>query len=94
MENEHILRLPSSVGIPDFSVLKTNSSGVFTEKKVPAISIQQLDNLIGNLKQNKIYLSNSDKLGKHNVLLNESIMENMDNTDKLLDIDSWFYEDA
>ncbi len=93
-ENEHILCLPSSASTPNFSVVKTNSSGEFTENKVPAISIQQLDNLIGNLKQNKIYLSDSDKLGKDNVLFNESIMENMDNTDKLLDIDSWFDEDA
>ncbi len=80
-KNEHILRLPSSDSIPDFSVLKTNSSDVFTENKVPSISIHQLDNLIGDLKQNKIYLSNSDTLGKDNVLFNESIMENMDNAD-------------
>ncbi len=78
-ENEHILHLPSSASIPNFNVLKTNTSSVFTENKDPTISIQQLDNLIGNLKQNKIYLSNSDKLGKDNVLFNESIMENMDN---------------
>ncbi len=93
-ENEHILCLPSSASIPNFSVVKTNSTHVFNENKVPAISIQQFDNLIVNLKQNKIYLSNSDKLGKNNVLFNESIKENMDNTDKLLDIDSWFDEDA
>ncbi len=93
-ENEHILRLPSSASTHNFSVVKTNSSGVLTENKVPAIFQQQLDNLIGNLKQNKIYLLNSDKLGKYNALFNESIMEYMDNTDKLLDIDSWFDEDA
>ncbi len=46
--------LPSSASIPNFSVVKTNSSSVFTENKVPAISLQQLHNLIGNLKQNKI----------------------------------------
>ncbi len=49
-ENEHILCVTSSAGIPNFSVVKTNSSGVFTENKIPAISIQQLDNIIGNLK--------------------------------------------
>ncbi len=93
-ENEHILRLPSSASILSLNVVKSNSSDVFTENKVPAISLQQLDTLISNLKQNKIYLSNSDKLGQDNALFNESIMENMDNTDDLLDIDSWFDEDA
>ncbi len=93
-ENELILHLPSLASIPNFSVVKTNSSSVFTENKVPAISLQQLDNLIVNLKQNTIYLSNTDKLGKDNVLFNESIMKNMDYTDEIFDIDSWFDEDA
>ncbi len=47
-----------------------------------------------NKKVMQYYSEKSDKLGKDNVLFNESIMENMDNTDKLLDIDSWFDEDV
>ncbi len=49
---------------------------------------------IGDLRQNKIYLSNSDKMGQDNVPFNESIMDNFDNANELLDIDSWFDEDA
>ncbi len=93
-ESEHILRLPSSATIPNLNVILSNSSNVFTESKIPAISIHQLDNLIGNLKKKDIYLSKSDKLRKDNTLFNDSILLNMDNTDGLLDIDSWFDEDA
>ncbi len=63
-ENEHILRLPSSASILDFSVIKTNLSGVFSENNVPSISLKQLDTIIGDLKQHMIYLSNSDKMGR------------------------------
>ncbi len=93
-ENEHILRLPNTASIPNFSVIKTNLSGVFSENNVPAISLKQLDTIICNLRQNKIYLSNSDKMGMDNELFNESIMDNFDKANELLDIDSWFDEDA
>ncbi len=59
-ENEHILRLPSSASIPSLNVIISNSTDVYTESKIPAISLQQLDNVIGDIKQDKIYLSISD----------------------------------
>ncbi len=40
-----------------------------------------------------IYLSKSDKIGQDNAFFNESINDNFENTNKLLDIDSWFDED-
>ncbi len=93
-ENGHILCLPSSASIPAFSVIQTNLSGVFSENSVPPISLKQLDTIIGDLKQNMIYLSKSDKIGQDNVFFNESINDNFENTNKLLDINSWFDEDA
>ncbi len=93
-ENEHILCLPSSASIPDFSVIKINLSGVFSENNVPPISLKQLDTIISDLKQISIYLSNSDKIVQDNAFFNESIMDNIENMNKLLDINSWFDEDA
>ncbi len=92
-ENEHILRLPSSASIPAFSVIKTNLSGEFSENNMPPISLKQLDTIIGNLKQNMIYLSKSDKIGQDNAFFNESINNNFENTNELIDIDSWFDEE-
>ncbi len=93
-ENEHLLHLPSSASIPEFSVIKNNLSSVYSENNVPPISIQQLDSIIGDLRQNKVYLSKSDKIGQVNSFFNESIMDNQENTNKPLDIDTWFDEDA
>ncbi len=36
MENDHILHLPSQAKFPGFSVLKSNTSDIFTESKTPA----------------------------------------------------------
>ncbi len=41
-----------------------------------------------------IYLSKSHKIGQDNAIFNESINHNFENTNKLLDIDAWLYEDA
>ncbi len=38
----------------------------------------------------KVYLSKSDKNRKDNRLLNESLTDSMDETEDILDIDSWF----
>ncbi len=81
-ENEHLLHLPSKASIPNFSVIKSNLSGVFSDNTVPPISVKQLDTIIGDLKEHKIYLSKSDKF------FNESIMENFEITNEQLDIDS------
>ncbi len=78
-ENEHLLRLPSKASIPNFSVIKSNLSGVFSDNTVPPISVKQLDTIIGDLKQNKIYLSKSDKIGQDITFFNESIMDNFGN---------------
>ncbi len=93
-ENEHLLRLPSKASIPDFSVITFNQSGVFSDNTVPPISVKQLDTIIVNLRQYKIYLSKSDKIGQDIKLFNESINDNFENTNKQLDIDLWFDEDA
>ncbi len=60
------------------------------KNNVPPISHKQLDNIIGDLKQNLIYLSKSDKIGQDNEFFND----NFENRNELLDIDSWFDEDA
>ncbi len=93
-ENEHILRFPSSASIPHLPVTSTNTTGVYTEDKVPVISIQQLDHIISHLHNNKLYLSHSDMIGKDNLLFNESIMANRVHADDILDIDSLFDDDA
>ncbi len=92
-ENEHLLRLPCKASIPNFTVIKSNQSGEFSVNTVPPISGKWLDTIIGNLMQNKIYLSKSDKIGQDIKLFNESIMDNFKNTNEQLDIDSWFDED-
>ncbi len=61
---------------------------------VPPISVKRLDTIIGDLKENKIYLSKSDKIGQDIIYFNESIMDNSENTNEQLDIDSWFDEDS
>ncbi len=78
MENEHF-----------FTVIKSNQSSVFS-----VISVKLVDTIIGDLKENKIYLSNSDKIGQGIIYFNESIMDNSENTNEQLDIDSWYDEDA
>ncbi len=39
-ENKHLLRLPSKASIPNFTVIKSNHSGVFSFNTVPPISVQ------------------------------------------------------
>ncbi len=92
-ENEHILQFPSSASIPHLPVTSANTTGMYTEDKVPVISIQQLDHIISYLHNNKLYLSHSDMIGKDNLLFNESIMANRVHADAILDIDSWFDDD-
>ncbi len=62
---------------------------MFSEKNVAPISLKQLDTIIGDLKQNKLYLSKSYK-----VKVIQSIIDNFENMNELLDIDSWFDDDA
>ncbi len=93
-ENDHLLCLPSKASIPNFCVIKSNLSGVFSDNTVPPISVKQLDTIIGGLRQNKIYLSKTDKIGQDMTFFNESITDNFENTNEQLDIDSWFNEDA
>ncbi len=93
-EREHLFRLPSKASIPNFTVIKSNQSGVFSVNTVLPISVNWLDTIIGHLKQNKIYLSKWDKIGQDIIYFNESIMDNSANTNEQLDIDSWFNEDA
>ncbi len=61
---------------------------------MPPISVKQLDTIIGNLQHNKIYLLKSDKIGQDIIYFNESIMDNSQNTNEQLDIESWFDDDA
>ncbi len=90
----NIFTLTSKASIPNFTVIKSNQSSVFSVNTVLSISVQQLNTIIGDLKQNKIYLSKLDKIGQDIIYFNESIMDNSANTNKQLDIDSWFDEDA
>ncbi len=89
-ENDHILCLPSQAKLPGFSVLKSNTSDVYTESKTPAISLDKLDTLVNKLEHKDVYLTKSDKNRKDNRLLNQSLADNMDSTDDILDNDSWF----
>ncbi len=88
-ENQHILGLPSSSTIPLLNVIRTDSAKVFSEDTVPPISLHKLD-----LKENKIYLSNSDKMSKDNKLLSETFMDSMEDNNDILDINSLFDNDA
>ncbi len=47
-ENEHLLRLPSKGSIPNFTVIKSNQSSVFSVNTVQAISVKQLDTITGH----------------------------------------------
>ncbi len=60
-EKEQILSLPSQAKLPVINVLQSNTLDFFTEIKVPAISIHQLDSLVNNLKKKEMFLSLSDK---------------------------------
>ncbi len=93
-EKEHLLGLPSKASIPNFTIIESNQSGVFSVNTVPPISVKWLDTIKGDLKQIKIYLSKSNKIRQNIKLFNESIMDNSENTNEQLDIDSWFDEDA
>ncbi len=93
-ENEHLLHLPSKYSIYNFTVSKSNQSGVFSANIVSPFSVKWLDTDLGDLKQNKIYLSKSDKIGQDIIYFNESIMDNSENMNEQLHIDSWFDEDA
>ncbi len=55
------LMFTNKASIPNFNVIKSYQSGVFSYNIVPPISVKQFDTIIGNLRQNKIYLSKSDK---------------------------------
>ncbi len=91
---KHLLCLLSKASIPNFSVIKSNLSGMFSDNTVPPISVKQLDTIIGGLRQNKIYLSKSDKIRQDIKFFNEYITDNFENANEQLDIDSWFDEDA
>ncbi len=65
-----------------------------TNNTVSPISVKQLDTIIGNLRQNKIYLSKSGKIGQDIKHFNESIMDNFENMNEQLDIDSCFDEES
>ncbi len=93
-ENQHILELPSLSTIPLLNVIRTDSANVFTEDTVPPISLHKFDSLINNLKDNKIYLSNLDKMSKDNKHLNATFMDSMVDNNDILDIDSWFDDDV
>ncbi len=93
-ENEHLLCLPIKASIPNFTLIKSNQSGVFSVNTVLPISVKLLNTIIGDLKQNKIYLSKSYKIGPDIIYFNESIMDNSANTNEQLNIDSWFHEDS
>ncbi len=55
-ENDHILSLPSQAKLLGFSVLKSNTSNVFTESETLAISLHKLDALVNTLKHEEVYL--------------------------------------
>ncbi len=76
------------------SYTQSNTSNVLTERKVPHISIHQLDSLVNKRKYKDIFLSHSDKNGEDNLLFNRSLEQNMDDNDDILDIDSWFDNDT
>ncbi len=60
------------------------------ESKTPAISLHKLDVFVNRLRYDDIYLTKADRNQKDNRLLNQSLADNMNDTDDILDIDSWF----
>ncbi len=93
-EKEHILQLPSQASLPTINVVQSNTSNIFTKKKVPTISIHQLDSLVNKLKHKDIYLSHSDKHGEDSMLFNCSLEQNMDDNNTILDINSRLDDDT
>ncbi len=83
------MRLPSQAKLQHLSILKTNTDNVYMESKTPAISLHKLDALVNRLQNDDLHLTKADKNRKDNRLLNQSRTGNMDDTDDILDIDSW-----
>ncbi len=83
-KDAHILCLPSQAKLPDLSILKTITANVYLESKTTAISLHKLDALVNRLQHEDIYLMKA----------NESLTDNMDDTDDILDIHSWFDDET
>ncbi len=60
-----------------------------THLPFPCISYK-LDALVNRFHYEDIYLTKADKTRKDNKLLKQSLADNMDEADDILDIDSWF----
>ncbi len=76
------------------SVFLKPSEPMLTQKaKLPAISLHKLDALVNRLQYHDIYPMKAERKRKDNRLLNQSLTDNMDDTDDILEIDSWFNDE-
>ncbi len=64
---------------------------MYTKSRTPLTSLHELDALVNKVKNEDVYLTKAyKKEKKNNRLLKQSLADNMDDTDEILDIDSWF----
>ncbi len=92
-EDTHILRLPSQVILPDLSIRKTNTDNIYIESKPPAISLHKLYAFVNRLQNDDLHITKANKNRMDNRLLNQSLTGNMDDTEDILDIGSWFNDE-
>ncbi len=92
-EDTHILHLPSQVILPDLSIRKTNMDNIYIESKTPAISLHKLYAFVNRLQNDDLHITKANKNRMDNRLLNQSLTGNMDDTEDILDIGSWFNDE-
>ncbi len=86
-EGLHILRFPSSTMFPSIPYQSKSRSSVYTDKDVPSIDLDKLDQLLNKIDTDEnIFLSLADK-NKHDSLKYQNNSDDSDND--LIDIDSW-----
>ncbi len=87
-ENIHLLNCPSKTSLPSLLINHSSNKNVYSERKVPPISLYKLDVKIND--QQNIHLTNADINREDTHHLNNSIysMEQKDND--ILEVDKWF----
>ncbi len=92
-KNTHILHLPSQVKCPGLSVLKTNTDNVYTESKTLLSHSTNWMPLSTDSSIKSCILQRLIKREKDNELFNKTLTNNIQDTDDILDIDSWFHDE-
>ncbi len=65
-ENACILHPPGQENLSDLSAIQSNTDNVYTETKIPVISLHKLDALVNTMKQRELHLTKADRNRKDN----------------------------